>query len=260
MDLTIEQRYAELRAKFIKWGGRVLFERSTGGTALAKLAAAETKLIKAHRKAPVGLEHEVALTRREHASRFVPKLARIKEQFVNTAIERFRFMHEKQPGVRAPLEMHRVADDAEGFQTIADLKGLITAEPTESDLQVADSVVVFVTTLKALSSVDIGASTYRTHSWGRYSVDLFPSIPKNDAGYYDQDAVVEVFRTIDAAARLTNVRWRALYTDFDVAKRVNAELTRKQVGFQWEHGPDPYVLHIHVDIMPLDVTPTTGTP
>lgn len=256
MQTTIEQRYAELRKKFIKWGGRVLFERSVGGTALTRLAAAEKKIILARRKDPVGLQHEIAITRQEHASRFVPKLTRIKDQFVATALERFRFMHETQPGVSAPLEMHRLEDDAESAKTIDELAGLITADEREGDLEVADSVVTFVTKLKEISDVSIGVSTYRSHSWGRYSIDVFPSIDKDASGYYDQDAVVAVFIKIDEAARATNVRWRALYTDFDAAKRVNAQLGRRQVNFQWEHGPDPYVLHIHLDIMPTGI----GTP
>jgi hypothetical protein len=253
METTVEQRYVELRSKFIKWGGRVLFERSVGGTALAKLAAAEKAIALAHKKDRVGLGHEILLTRQEHASRFAPKLAFIKEQFVATAVQRFRFMHESQPGVKPAYEMERLPDNAEPAFAIDVLDGLITAGKDEGDLEVAESVINFVRELNRISDVPIGASTYRTHSWGRYSIDLFPSIKKDEAGYYDQDAVVNVFRKINDAAETTNVRWRALYTDFDTAKRVNAMLKRIFVNFQWEHGPDPYVLHIHLDIMPRDV-------
>ncbi|MBZ4416571.1 hypothetical protein [Myxococcus sp. RHSTA-1-4] len=72
----------------------------------------------------------------------------------------------------------------------------------------------------------------------------------------------DIATAIDAAASATGMKWRALYNDYEVAQRVHKALGSRKIGFQWEHGPAPYVLHIHLDLSPraLDAPPGSGTP
>lgn len=250
LDRTTDERFTELRGQFVHWGGRVLFERSVGAEALGKLAAVEATLMKTHAKDPAQLREHIVAARRDAKEAFKPQLATIKSHFQNTAVQRFRFMHEDQPGLSPAPAMHRLDDSEEDATKIKDLGGVITADG-EPDLEVANSVVEFIKELKKESSIGIDAITYKTHDWGRYSVDLFPRIQERADGYYENEPLQKVFKTIDSAATATKVRWRALYTDFDAAKEANKNLRRNEVGFQWEHGPAPFVLHIHLDIMPL---------
>jgi hypothetical protein len=254
-EATVDQRFAELRGKFIKWGGRVLFKRSTGKAALKRLAKEEKALVKRERGSATLSEQIIAL-RQRHADAFRPKLADIKLRFLQGARERFLFWFEKQMNVRPNEKMRRLPDTAEGSTKLKDLDGLITGEP---DLEVANSVVLFARMLKATSPVSIDISTYEGHSWDRYSLDLFPQVAKDSArGLYDADTMVDVFLKINEAAALSGVKWRALYNDFDVARRVNQSIGMRKVSFQWEHGPAPYVLHVHVDLTPRVLEATLG--
>ena len=57
-------------------------------------------------------------------------------------------------------------------------------------------------------------------------------------------------RCRDATIFQTDVS-SALYNDRKVAEVVNKKFGRRAVGFVAQHGPAPYVLHIHLDLMPL---------
>ena len=140
---TVDQRFAELRGKFIKWGGRILFTRSTGKAALTRLAKEEKALVKRGRGSAT-LPEEIVALRQRHAESFRPKLADIKMRFLQGARERFSFWFEKQMNVRPNEKMRRLPDTAEGSTKLKDLNGLITGKP---DLEVANSVVLFAQTL-----------------------------------------------------------------------------------------------------------------
>ena len=67
---------------------------------------------------------------------------------------------------------------------------------------------------------------------------------------------------MEQAADATGIEWVALYNDFEVAKTVNEKLGKMRIGFSGgrsagpgqegsiHHGPAPYLLHIHFNIMP----------
>jgi hypothetical protein len=61
--------------------------------------------------------------------------------------------------------------------------------------------------------------------------------------------------------------WVAFYNDFEVAKTVNEKLGGLHAGFSggghppfqkgsFHHGPEPYILHIHFNIMPIKLKET----
>ncbi len=82
----------------------------------------------------------------------------------------------------------------------------------------------------------------------------------DERGYYEPARALSFLLAADASAVATGVEWRALYTDFDVARQVNEKLGKRHVGFQWHHGPAPYVLHIHFDIKPKNLPEPTPPP
>jgi hypothetical protein len=111
-------------------------------------------------------------------------------------------------------------------------------------------------------------SNYRGHGGGAfldrgYSLDLF--LPGRDArGFYRPEDAIRLARAIAAAARVVGANWRVIYNDFAVAQAVNREFRRSHVifvggvrrdrakrvaGLNW-HGPDPLILHFHLDLAP----------
>lgn len=131
---------------------------------------------------------------------------------------------------------------------------------------VAPSTVRFVSELKSRYP-SVRVSTYRGHGGGPwkdrgYSLDLFLGA-KDARGFYEPAAVIEFLRVMHLAAQATGHQWRAIYDDFTVADAVNRAHGRHHVifvgsarkegnrvlGLNW-HGPDPLILHLHVDIAP----------
>jgi hypothetical protein len=115
----------------------------------------------------------------------------------------------------------------------------------------------------------VSLSNYRGHGGGAfldrgYSLDLF--IPGRDArGFYKKEDAVRLLRAVNAAAGEVQLGWRAIYNDFSVADAINREFGRQHVifigaatknsakavtGINW-HGPDPLILHVHLDLAPL---------
>ncbi len=234
------KQYRRLTDKWVDYAGRVMYERSVGEAALDKLAKAEKKLVASIKKEPLAdQQKQVAKLRAEHTEAFKPELQRIKERFILTAEEEFKFEFETQNA-----RGHAMARRGNDFED-AEAAGGATVGG-EGD--VAKSVMAFAEELKQNTSTDI--YTYKSHSWGRYSIDCEPRIKKDDNGWYQHDPLVKWFAAVDKAAKATKVDWNALYTNFDAAKAVNETLGKKHVHFQWEHGPAPYVNHVHLDIRP----------
>ena len=115
----------------------------------------------------------------------------------------------------------------------------------------------------------VSMSNYRGHGGGAflnrgYSLDLF--VPGRDArGFYRREDAIRLLHAVHAAAGAVGARWRAIYNDFSVADAINRELGRNHVifvgaatknrakavtGLNW-HGPDPLILHVHLDLAPL---------
>lgn len=79
-------------------------------------------------------------------------------------------------------------------------------------------------------------------------MDFYLPFPKNDSGFYDVARTVSFFKEVTTEGRRRGLVFRALYNDPEVARRVNRWAGEHVVGFQWEHGPHPFKLHIHFDI------------
>src|SRR5205807_4306238 len=111
------------------------------------------------------------------------------------------------------------------------------------------------------------AGNYTGHGGGSwagkgYSVDLFLSgknAQKDERGFWLHDVAVRFLLNLDKAAQVVGAQWRVLYNDFSVAEDVNKATGVRNVTFMgsplegknlnW-HGPDPLILHFHLDIAP----------
>lgn len=114
------------------------------------------------------------------------------------------------------------------------------------------------------------ASTYRGHGGGDfldrgYSIDLFLQ-GRDSRGFYPVDDAVKFLRAMHETAAEVNAEWRVIYNDFSAAKVINQETgqyhvifvgkasqnSQKKVnGIIW-HGPEPLILHFHLDLVPRD--------
>jgi hypothetical protein len=143
---------------------------------------------------------------------------------------------------------------------------------------VAPSVVRFIKEVQKQSGLQIKVDNYGGHEagnppftsdievekLGKYSFDVhlqgLPGFQKLTAeGFYERGPLVDFFLAVDRAAQSTEIEWVALYKDFEVAQRVNKELGARYIGFAGgrkegsiHHGPDPYLLHVHFNIMPTE--------
>jgi Domain of unknown function (DUF4157) len=265
------EELAKLRATFLEKAGDILFVRG-GGTwnnlkkeLKTKEAALVKKLSTATKKKPASsaleIQEEVLKLRDTYPPKLDAKLEELKAGFKILAENQARFDFEEQKGVSWLKDMKRPAAGREPVVKVKDTGGLITGtEKMKGEEPVAASVVEWVKHLKKSSPVPFSASTYLSHSWGEYSLDIFLGAKMDDRGYYEQAKAVAFLLAADASAAATGVEWMALYTDFDVAKKVNETLGKRRVGFQWQHGPAPYVLHIHFDIKPKSFPEPTAPP
>jgi hypothetical protein len=150
---------------------------------------------------------------------------------------------------------------------------------------VTATVIRFVEELKKRHN-GFSASTYRGHGGGAfnekgYSIDIYLKKPKDNRGFYQPRDAVAFLQAVHAAAKAASVEWRMIYNDFSVADAVNRALNKRHVifvggvrtnrgqvtGLNW-HGPDPLILHFHLDLIPtkagssssiVDTIATAGT-
>jgi hypothetical protein len=142
-------------------------------------------------------------------------------------------------------------------------------EESSAKAPVAAEVVKFLKALK-LKYPGFRASTYGNHGLGSfknkgYSVDLNLTSGRTKEGFYIPDDAVRFLLALDAIAKERKFNWRVLYNDFRVISAVNRALglrrvvyvgtvfrdqkTRKPSSLNW-HGPDPLILHMHLDLVP----------
>lgn len=124
------------------------------------------------------------------------------------------------------------------------------------DTMIRMDVATFVAKLQEISAIPFTGSSYGGHGGGGvkglgFSIDLFPKLAVDKRGFYDPDKTAQFFRFIHRAATETGCRWRAVYNDSLVANAINRELKEKYIAFVIWHGPQPYVLHIHLDVVPV---------
>lgn len=185
---------------------------------------------------------------------------RVSRAWMVSREEQMRFKTEPSPGVAG---LGHMAPPAQ--------RPTLSADPLIGGSNVAPVAPLTSRFVRALRSrfgpVDV--SNYRGHGGGAflnrgYSLDIF--LPGRDArGFYRREDALRLLRAINAAARSVGAQWRAIYNDHAVAAAINKELRRRHVifvggvrrdkakrvtGLNW-HGPDPLILHFHLDIAPL---------
>jgi Domain of unknown function (DUF4157) len=99
-----------------------------------------------------------------------------------------------------------------------------------------------------------------------FSTDLSIKAPQDRRGFWQHSIAVRFLLALDATAKALGARWRVLYDDFGVAQEVNQSTGSRNVEFMGEsgggklnwHGPDPLILHFHLDLEIPQKKPTTG--
>lgn len=114
--------------------------------------------------------------------------------------------------------------------------------------------------LAAAEGLKISGSTYVGHSWNAYSIDWFVDAPIMGDGFYQRDKLVRAMQVVDKAVQNLNALcvagkceswgWRGLYNDYAATDALHKSLKSRRIGWQYNHGPDPYVLHFHTDHHP----------
>jgi len=141
---------------------------------------------------------------------------------------------------------------------------------------VAPIVVRFVEELRQRYSGFMDVSNYRGHGGGSflnrgYSLDLFLK-DLDDRRFYPHEEALKFMRAVQEAARAIQAEWRVIYNDFYVAETINRETGKEHIifvgkamkdknkrvsGLNW-HGPDPLILHFHLDLAPQTSTSDVG--
>ncbi|MGH3693060.1 MAG: hypothetical protein ACRDRX_03505 [Pseudonocardiaceae bacterium] len=130
---------------------------------------------------------------------------------------------------------------------------------------VAPEVAVFLTELERALAAETPPQTYSVENrsghgagpWaGRgFSLDMYIPARKDNRGFWDRSSATKFLLKLDKAATSLGARWRVLYNDFSVAQEVNKSTGSRNVEFMgassgnlnW-HGPDPLILHFHLDL------------
>jgi hypothetical protein len=252
----------------------ILFRRSDHREARLKaLHEAEKKLIQAN---PSDLISQVEALRAKAAAAWQAEVQTAAQRFLEIAANEAKWatVHQNAAGVK----VFGLPESIEGSVTAENNKDTIEFDP-KKPITVSPSVVRFMKELQKETKSRVLAENYPRHEQsnlfvgditgiGKYSFDIQPGITVDDnTGFYEHKKMVEFFIAVDRAAVATNVAWVAFYNDFEVAKEVNETLGKMHVGFSggggpktgnpgpgsFHHGPAPYILHVHFNIMPIDL-------
>jgi hypothetical protein len=248
----------------------ILYTRGGGRHAplLKQLRAEEAKLVKA---APADLVDQVKALRERFAEKWRQEVDRAADRFVIVAENEGKY-----------LTIHQAADPVSIYGLPKDLEPEVEASAAPDQINkgskpVAESVVTFMKAVQKESGLKKAlADNYTDHekhspylgnieNVGKYSfdVDLGGLIKVNAEGFYEREPLIKFFLAVDRAATATGIAWIALYNDFEVIKTVNERLGKHRLGFAGgysagpgqegsiHHGPAPYILHIHFNIMPI---------
>jgi hypothetical protein len=235
--------------------------------AIERLEKEEAALMKAN---PPDLIDQVETLRENYAAGWEAKVQLAVDRFVVLAENQAKFLtiHQNATAVR----VSGLPDTEEPATSAAAHPGVIQ----KGSADVSNSVVTFTEAVQKESRIKAEAENYADHElgsdWlggdpkhvGKYSFDVHLDglIAKSSDGFYDRDAIIRYFLAVERASKATDIEWVAYYNDFEVAKAVNEQLGRLHVGYSggggkppfakgsFHHGPEPYVLHIHFNIMP----------
>lgn len=127
------------------------------------------------------------------------------------------------------------------------------------DRTFAEEVVVLFNRLHSRNTTwKVG--TYRGHSWGEFSADIFfnVSFDKAAPGFWRRDIVRTFFDDLNAAAEeddgvIGKFAWRAIYNNDGLRAEINAKYGANRMLRAPHHGPHPDKLHIHLDMTPVNL-------
>lgn len=218
------------------------------------------------------LRAQVEALRRTFTDRWQQEVDRAADQFVTLASNEAKFLTVKQAAT--PVSIYGLPEYLEGTVEASAHPGTVAKGSTP----VAPSVVEFMKGVQKESGLKAQASNYAEHEKhspylgnvegvGKYSFDVHLDglIGVNAEGFYEREPLIKFFLAVERAATATRIAWIALYNDFEVAKTVNEKLGKRRIGFSGggsagpgregsiHHGPAPYLLHIHFNIMPIDL-------
>jgi hypothetical protein len=233
---------------------------------LKQLRTEEDKLIKA---APADLEDKVKALRESFHDAWEQEAERAADRYLVVAANEGRFLTE--PQAAAPVSIYGLPAGLESEVTATDAPGQVN----KGSKPVTESVAQFMKAVQKESGLKAVADNYTDHEKhspylgniegvGKYSfdVDLGGLIKTNAEGFYEREPLVKFFLAVARAGDATKIAWVALYNDFEVAKTVNEKLGKHRIGFSGggsagpgqegsiHHGPAPYILHVHFNIMP----------
>ena len=199
------------------------------------------------------------------------------DEKVDHAVKRFLQLAESQAEL-IPDEGHVAPPFVFGLP--AGLEKTVTSKEAPGQLQagaqpVAASVVRFMQAIQQESGITAVAENYAHHakdnphfsdrSIGEYSFDVHlpDRLIDPGTGFYDPDAAIKYFEAVERASKKLDIEWMALYNDAKVIRKFNTAVGKGRIVFQggggggtYHHGPEPFILHIHFNIMPKDLAAT----
>ena len=156
------------------------------------------------------------------------------------------------------------------------LEKQVTAAEAKEQLEkdatpVSASVVKFMKAVQDESGLKALAGNYKGHekwsphvsetSIGKFSFDVSPPIGVDpQTGFYQQAELLKFLAAVEKAGQQTGIEWMAFYNDAAVVKQFNDSVSKGRIAFSggggggtYHHGPQPYILHLHFNIMPNDL-------
>ncbi|WP_217560602.1 hypothetical protein [Streptomyces sp. GbtcB6] len=219
-----------------------------------------------------GVIARVEALRRDYGGRWRQVAERAAREFVVIAANEAAFLgHDPQPQVRVyglPEYLEGTVPAADRPDVLAQGKDVPGSSPT---------VVRFIEAVRKETGRQVKADNYPRHASsnpllgdretvGEYSFDMDLSgfLEITEDGFYERDKLVGFLVAVDRAARHERIAWNAYYNDAVVAGRVNSAVGRRRILFSggggpkndpgsFHHGPGLYVLHIHFNVMPVDI-------
>jgi len=169
---------------------------------------------------------------------------------------------------------------------VPEASSLVDIPGTKDMAKVAPEFAAFLAQLMIDAKADPAVPSFRAenypgHGGGKvdeprhfagkgFSADIYIDAPRDQRGFWQPRAAVAFLVQLDATAKAFGARWRVLYNDFRVAQAINEASGAHNVVFMGQsgggkinwHGPDPLILHFHLDIeIPRKpATPAGGTP
>lgn len=279
---TVANQMAYWEQRFYDSVNYILYRRGRGGQQARlrrQLRAEEEQLMQSAPGRPprntpevfremgriVALNAKVEALRRTYSDRWQRIVDSTADGFVTLADHQARFLTIRQAA--APVTIYGLPEYVEGTVPASANPGTLTSDSTP----VAPSVVTFMKAVQRQSGIKAMAGNYGDHEKhspylgniegiGKYSFDVHLPFKVNAEGFYEREPLIQFFLAVDRASKATGIAWIAFYNDFEVARTVNEALGQRRIGFSGmgdtkedpgsiHHGPDPYLLHVHFNIM-----------